>query len=293
VQREQASRTALLIAASLVLVNHDPKYSRLVSKTSVDLCAQVLEKHSAQTRLFLKIVRQTWFRPIAKCIERTTIPGILLHYVLRKKCIRELARSALTNGVAQGVILGAGFDSLSSELQREFPTAEFWEIDHPATQPHKVRACSEIGTEGVHFVAIDMNAASLDAEALIVSGFDSAKRTFWIAEGLLMYFTADIVSSLIKRLSSLSAPGSQLAFTFMERQRDGHIRFDSQTELVTWWLRARSEPFLWGPSRSELAEFIQPWRVIRFFDHKFLRNMESELIDEAIAKGEVICLAEI
>jgi len=293
VQHEHASRTALLIAASLVLLHHDPKRSRFVSKTAVDLCAHVLEDHSSQTRLFLKIVRQPWFRPVAKLAERITIPGILLHYALRKKCIRELVRSALANAVPQVVILGAGFDPLSSELQREFSTAEFWEIDHPATQRHKVRACSEIGIERVHFVAVDLSAVGLDREALVGSGFDSAKRTFWIAEGLLMYFPADIVSSLMKTLSSLSAPGSQLAFTFMEKQRDGHIRFDSQTKLVTWWLRTRGEPFLWGTTRSELAEFIRPWRVIRFFDHNDLRDMESDLSDEIVAKGEVICLAEI
>jgi methyltransferase (TIGR00027 family) len=293
VQQEQASRTALLIAASLVLLHHDAKYSHLVSKTSADLCACVLEKHSSRTRLFSKIVRQRWFRSIAKLIERITIPGILLHYVLRKKCISELARSALSNGVAQVVILGAGFDPLSSELQREFPTARFWEIDHPATQRDKVRACSEIGIERVHFVAVDLSAVGFDRDALIRDGFDSAKPTFWIAEGLLMYFPADIVSSLLTMLSGLSAPGSQLAFTFMEKQRGGHIRFDSQTKLVTWWLRARGEPFLWGTTRSELAAFVRPWRVIRFFDHIDLRELDSELADEAIAKGEVICLAEI
>ena len=292
-QHEQASRTALLIAGSLVLLHHDAKHSRLVSKTSADLCARVLENHSAQTRWFSKIVRQTWFRPIAKLVERITIPGILLHYALRKKCIRELVRSAVGNGVAQVVILGAGFDPLSSELQREFPTALFWEIDHPATQRHKVRACSEIGIERVHFVAVDLAAAGLETEALIKSDFDPAKRTFWIAEGLLMYFPADVVSSLMKTLSSLSAPGSEFAFTFMETQGDGQLRFDSQTKLVDSWLRRRGEPFLWGTTRSELAEFIRPWRVIRFFDHNDLRDMESDLSDEVIAKGEVICLAEI
>jgi len=293
VQHEHASRTALLIAASLVLLHHDPKRSRLVSKTAVDLCAHVLEDHSSQTRLFLKFVQETWFRPIAKLVERITILGILLHYALRKKCIRELVRSALANGVAQVVILGAGFDPLSSELQREFPTAVFWEIDHPATQRHKVRACSKIGIEQVHFAAVDFAAAGLEREALISTGFDPAKRTFWIAEGLLMYFPADVVSSLMKTLSTLSAPGSEFAFTFMEKQGDGQLRFDSQTKLVDSWLRRRGEPFLWGTTRSELAEFIRPWRVIRFFDHNDLRDMESDLIDEVIAKGEVICLAEI
>jgi methyltransferase (TIGR00027 family) len=238
-------------------------------------------------------VRQSWFRPIAKLIVRITIPGILLHYTLRKKCIAELARSALANGVAQAVVLGAGFDPLSSELQREFPTAQFWEIDHPATQRHKVRACSEIGIERVHFIAVDLSAADLNREALSSNGFDPAKRTFWIAEGLLMYFPAHIVSSLMKTLSRLSAPGSEFAFTFMEKQQDGHIRFDPQTQLVDWWLRRRGEPFLWGTTRSELAQLIRPWRVIRFFDHNDLREKESELTDEVIAEGEVICLAEI
>ena len=46
--------------------------------------APVLEKHASQTRLFAKIVRQTWFRAIAKLIERITIPGILLHYAVRR-----------------------------------------------------------------------------------------------------------------------------------------------------------------------------------------------------------------
>ena len=292
-QHEHASRTALLIAASLVLLHHDPKRSRFVSKTAVDLCAHALENHSAQTRLFLKIVRQSWFRRIAKLVERITIPGILLHYALRKKCIRELVRSALANGVPQVVILGAGFDPLSSELNREFPAARFWEIDHPDTQRHKVRACSEIGIERVHFVAVDLSTAGLDPEALISSGFDPAKRTFWIAEGLLMYFLPDIVSSLMTTLSTLSAPGSQFAFTFMEKQQDGHIRFDSQTKFVDWWLRTCGEPFLWGTTRSELAEFMRPCRVIRFFDHNDLRKMESGHTDENIARGEVICLAGI
>ena len=253
----------------------------------------MLETYSLQTRLFLKIIRQGWFRPISKLIERMTIPGILLHYALRKKCISELVRSALANGVAQVVVLGAGFDPLSSELQREFPTAVFWEIDHPATQRHKVRACSEIGIERMHFVAVDLAVAGLEREALIKSDFDPAKRTFWIGEGLLMYFPADIVSSLMKTLSTLSAPGSEFAFTFMEKQGDGQLRFDSQTKLVDSWLRRRGEPFLWGTTRSELAEFIRPWRVIRFFDHNDLRNMESDLSGEIIAKGEVICLAAI
>jgi methyltransferase (TIGR00027 family) len=292
VQNDQASRTALLIAASLVLLHRDPKYSDLVSRTSADLCAQVLEGHSRQTRLFLKIVQQDWFRPIAKLIERITIPGILLHYVLRKKCIAGLARSALINGAAQVVIIGAGFDPLSFELHQEFPSAQFWEIDHPSTQRHKLRAFSKVGTERLHFVAMDLSATTFDGEALIKNGFDPTQRAVWTAEGLLMYLTLDVVLSLMRTLKSLSAPDSQFVFTFMEKQSDGRIRFDSQSKLVDWWLRGRGEPFLWGTTRSELVELVRPWRVARFFDHNDLRQSGSGLTDAPIARGEVICLAE-
>jgi len=293
VQNEKASRTALVIAASLVLLLRDPKHSGLVSKTSADLCAQMLETCSPQTRLFLKIVRRNWFRPIAKWIERMTIPGILQHYILRKKCIEGLVRSALIDGATQVVIIGAGFDPLSFELYQDFRGVQFWEIDHPATQRHKLRAFHKIGVERLHFVAVDLSATALDREALVKSSFDPTQRTWWIAEGLLMYLPPDVVSLLMRTLKSLSAPGSHFAFTFMEKERDGRIRFHSQSKLVDWWLRKRGEPFLWGTTRGELVDFVRPWHVIRFFDHDDFREMESGLADEPIARGEVICLAEI
>ena len=291
-QNEQASSTALLIAGSLVLLHHDRKHSGVVSKRSADFCAQVLETCSSRPRFFSKVVRQGWFRPIANLIERVTIPGILLHYALRKKCIAELARSALINGTTQVVIIGAGFDPLSFELHQDFPGEQFWEVDHPATQGHKLRAFPKIGGERLHFIAADLNVAALDEEALIKSGFDPAQRTLWIAEGLLMYLPADIVSFLMRTLKSLSALSSNLIFTFMEKQGAGRIQFDTQSKLVGWWLRRRGEPFLWGTTRSELVELVRPWRVIRFFDHDDLRKIASGLADEPIAKGEVICMAE-
>ena len=292
-QKDQASRTALLIAASLVLLHRDLKYSGLISSTSADLCARVLETHSLQTRLFLKLIRQTWFRPIAKLIERITVPGILLHYALRKKCIAALARSALTNGATQVVVVGAGFDPLSLELLLDFPVAEFWEIDHPATQREKVRALPRIGTERLHFVAVDLSTNGLDTDGLIKSSFDPTQRTFWIAEGLLMYLPPEKVSSLMRTSSSLSTRGSQVAFTFMEKGSQGRIRFDSQSKLVDWWLHRRGESFVWGTTRSGLVELVRTWRIVRFFDHDDLRQMKSGLADESIARGEVICLAEI
>src|SRR5439155_23843367 len=97
-------------------------------------------------------------------------------------------------GATQVVVVGAGFDTPSSELQREFPTALFWEVDHPGTQRHKVRVCSEIEIERLHSVAADLSAGALDRDALLKSSFDPTQGTFGIAEGLLMYLTRETVS---------------------------------------------------------------------------------------------------
>jgi methyltransferase (TIGR00027 family) len=293
VQNEQASRTALLIAASAVLLHGDPKYSHLVPQTSADFCADVLQTYSSQTRSLLKILRQSWLRPIARVIERITIPGILLHYALRKRCIATLARSALINGATQVVVIGAGFDPICLELHRDFANTQFWELDHPATQRHKLRMFANIGAERVHFVAMDLSANAFDNQALIDSSFDPTQRTCWIAEGLLMYLTPEVVSSLMKTIGDLSAPGSTFVFTFMEKQTDDRIRFHNQSGIVDWWLRRRGEPFLWGTTRTELVEFARPWRVARFFDDNDFRELEPTARNERIASGEVICLAEI
>jgi methyltransferase (TIGR00027 family) len=249
--------------------------------------------YSSQTRLLLKIIRQGLFRLIARLIEGITIPRIMVHYCLRKKCITGLVRSALITGTKQIVIVGAGIDSLSFELHREFQNVRFWEIDHPATQRHKLRAFPAIGVEGLHFVTADLNAGGLDNEELIKSGFDPIQRTCWIAEGLLMYLPEHVVSSLMRTLKSLSAPDSHFAFTFMEKRSNGEIRFDSQSQLVDWWLRRHGEPFVWGTTQTELVELVRPWRVTRFFDHVDLREMAPGLAGERIARGEAICLAEI
>jgi methyltransferase (TIGR00027 family) len=293
VKDAQASRTALLIAASLVLLHHDPKYSTAVSELTAQFCARVLATYSWRTRLFSKAVRKRWFQRIGKMLEHITIPGILLHYALRKKSIGQLARAALSSGTTQVMVIGAGFDPLALSLSSEFHAARFWEMDHPATQRAKRRALLNIESERVHLLASDLSANSLDRMTLIEAGYDPARPTFWLAEGLLMYLAGAVVSSLMLALSKLSSPGSQVVFTFMERQSDGRIRFHSQTKLVDWWLRRHGEPFLWGATREELAHFVRPWRILRILDHKDLRQTDPVLAEKPVAKGELICLAEI
>jgi methyltransferase (TIGR00027 family) len=293
VKEAEASRTALLIAASLVLLHEDSHYRPAVPESTAEFCAGVLQTYSPRSRLFLKLARQAWFRALSRRLEQATIPGILQHYALRKKAIAQLARGALNAAITQVVVIGAGFDPLALVLSREFETARFWEIDHPATQRAKRRALARGDGKRLHLLPMDLSVESLGAAALIKAGFDPARSTLWVLEGLLMYLPEAVVASLMLELSELSSRGSRAVFTFMERQSDGRIRFRSQTQLVDWWLRTRGEPFLWGATREELARFVHPWRVVRIVDDENIRRTEPALAKEPIAVGELICAAEI
>ena len=67
------------------------------------------------------------------------LPGILLHYALRKRFIEESARAFLERGGQQLVVLGAGFDTLAARIAEERPGVVCVEVDHPATQETKRR----------------------------------------------------------------------------------------------------------------------------------------------------------
>jgi len=277
----------------MVVIDEHQEYAGARSGVLGDFCARVLQTHSAGTRLFLRLAHRPGFFRVVKFIEKNTVPGILRHYALRKKCLALVAREALQDGVAQIVVLAAGFDPLALALHREFRAARFWEIDHPATQRLKTEAAGDVDAARFHFVAADLAGGQIDPARLTETGFDSTRRTLWIAEGLLMYFSEASVANLLNSAAGLSAMGSRFAFTFMEPRRDGKIRFHGQTRLVDRWLSWRGEPFVWGLERSQISQLAQPWKVVRVFDENDLRALDASPVHLPLAAGELICLAEI
>jgi methyltransferase (TIGR00027 family) len=290
VENKRVSSTAWLIAASLVFMHEHPEFGQLVSSQTANFCRHFLLNYSGKSATFLKIARQRWFFHFALMIERLTIPGILRHYALRKKCLSQLVRAAVEDGINQVAVLGAGFDPLALELHRDFENTRIWEIDHPATQYYKTRTV-DIDARRFHFAPINLQTAKIDTGLLF--DFNPAERTVWIAEGVLMYLPAAIVKEQFESTGKLSARGSRFVFTFMEPRSDGHIRFQKQTALVNWWLEREGEPFFWGSNRHQLEQFIYPWRTARVFDDSDLRELASLPPHIPVAAGELLCLANL
>jgi methyltransferase (TIGR00027 family) len=118
---------------------------------------------------------------------------------------------ATAAGIGQVVILASGLDSRAYRLQWPAETAVY-EIDQPKVLEYKAARMAEHGalpSAKRHAVAIDLR---LDwPRALLEAGFDAGEPTAWLAEGLLMYLSAEDQDRLFEHITALSAPGSRVA----------------------------------------------------------------------------------
>src|SRR6201996_1771701 len=129
----------------------------------------------------------------------------------RTKYFDTYFRQAADAGVRQVVILAAGLDSRAYRLPWPDQTTIF-ELDRPQVLDFKREVLAEQGAKPNaerREVAIDLREDW--PQALRDSGFDSAKPSAWIAEGLLVYLPAAAEEQLFTGIDSLAASGSHVA----------------------------------------------------------------------------------
>jgi methyltransferase (TIGR00027 family) len=144
---------------------------------------------------------------------RATTFGLIDHMVLRTQAIDAHLDSALRSGIDQLVILGAGLDARGWRLE-SLKDAIVFEIDHPATQRYKRQRMSRKRPPAdIRYVSVDFERQRF-AHALEAAGFRSGAPSAWIWEGVAMYLPLDAVHDTLGQLTSLAAPGSELAMTY-------------------------------------------------------------------------------
>jgi len=192
-KEDRPSATARTIALGTVLLKSDPRLGRWVPDEAAELCRGFLEAASPRGLNLARLCDRRWFRALMGWMERATLPGLGLHYALRKRFIEEVARRSLRDGTRQVVVLGGGFDTLALRLHAEFPGTLFIEIDHPATQRIKVKALDGRPSPGpnLRFVSSDFTRETIEEALLKRTPFDSSIRTHFVREGVLMYLAKE------------------------------------------------------------------------------------------------------
>jgi len=299
-KENRPSATAYLIARSTLFLSRDPLVGRLVPERSAEFCERFVQTRSQIARWLDAAINSRPLRPLAAALERVTIPGIKLHYALRKRCLEEIARDALRDGLRQVVIIGAGFDTLALRLHKAFPETKFFEIDHPATQRVKKQVVDlhHSQNRNLQFISLDLAHGSLEASLLSCAEYQSDADTLFVAEGLLMYLAPAETDLILRFIGNHSGPKSRFVFTFMETQGDGRIGFRESSCVVDAWLRLRGESFKWGTKRARIGGFLaaRGFAARELITSETLRNryLTAEHLKRlSLADGECICVAEL
>lgn len=124
----------------------------------------------------------------------------------------ELAR-AVSQGVAQYVVLGAGLDTFA--YRNPHPALHVFEVDHPATQSWKreqLRAAGIAAPSSLTFVPVDFEQQTL-ADGFQQSGFNPSAPAFFSWLGVTPYLTHDACMTTLDWIARMPA-GSGVVFDF-------------------------------------------------------------------------------
>jgi len=289
---DRPSATALLIARSMLLSAQRPDYRPLVWAGDPPTLQRLLAACD-RARWFEFALRHRWAARCLWRLERAVLPGIFLHYLARKHWLQSAVDRALAAGAKQVVVLGAGFDLLALRFHRGFPRVLFCELDHPATQRPKAAVLTRVG-RNFALQPADLAHESPTLALRRIPGFDPARPTCFVAEGLLMYFSSARVAELLRELAAF--PVATLAFSFMTPDPQGRIRFRGEHAGLGRWLAHVREPFASALDPSTLAPFLQPlgWRLTARAGAAELRAeilAPARLGDEPLAAGEGLAIA--
>jgi methyltransferase (TIGR00027 family) len=293
------SQTALLIARTTLFWSFDAEVEKLIPPGAVEVSRWVVEATDPKAAVTIARMQRPIVRAASRLIECILLPGITIHYLLRKKYIAEVAAEALARGVRQVAVIAAGFDSLTYQLHRQFPEVLFVEIDHPATQSVKRAVLESRGSVGpnVAFLTVDLSATPLAEAMKSEPRWNPAAPTLWIAEGLLMYLDESDVVSIMNTISAPGNSASEFVFTFM-CTRGGHVAFQRRSWLISRLVRWGGEPFRWGIAADALPAFTEACglRTLEIVEPEDLRrryvsaSLESRLPP---ADGDTICRSRV
>lgn len=129
-------------------------------------------------------------------------------------CEEELGRAA-ASGVAQYVILGAGFDTSAYRARSGGEPLRIFEVDHPATQRSKREALARAGIAepgNVAFVPVDFEEQSL-ADELRNAGFQTERAAFFSWLGVVPYLRRAAIEASVRFIGSLP-DGTRVVFDY-------------------------------------------------------------------------------
>ena len=147
---------------------------------------------------------------------KSVTPGASGFVISRCRYFDDYFDQSVKSGINQLVILGAGLDSRGYRDTLREANVRVFEVDHPATQKHKIALVRRVTGEtpaALSYVPVDFEHESLDK--LLSFGFEKSSKTLFIWEGVTCYLTSDAVDSTLSWIRTHAAKGSAVIFDYL------------------------------------------------------------------------------
>jgi methyltransferase (TIGR00027 family) len=288
--KQSVGNTALGAATCRLIEQFQPEETRLftdpVVKDLVGIPIRALMQFESMRKFTIK---QT----------DAIMPGIYGTQICRTRFIDDAVQAALSQGIAQVVILGAGLDTRPYRLAG-MERVKVFEVDLPSVQEDKKKKLQKhLGRlpEQVTFVPIDFDTQSLEA-VLTRTAFDPSRPAVFVWEGVTQYLSQEAVRRTLAFVGT-SAPGSILVFTYVLKSIIERRSDIPGAEKLMEVVAKRGSPWLFGLEPSSAASFLKPFHLHLVADvgnaeyqASYLKPLGRNLVvseAERIIQATVIC----
>ena len=162
--------------------------------------------------------------------------------VARSRYAEDNLAEAVTNGVRQYVLLGAGLDTFA--YRNPFPELRVFEVDFPATQQWKrdlLREARIVEPANLTFVPLDFEQHTL-REGLTEAGFDFNRPAFFAWLGVVPYLTLKAFRATLDLIAAMPS-GSGVTFDYALSDEDLSPRKRLMRAALAERVAAAGEPF--------------------------------------------------
>jgi len=211
------------------------------------------------------------------------------YQAVRTHFFDEYFADAAAAGLRQVVILAAGLDSRAYRL--DWPAeSTVYEIDQPKVLEYKGDILgSRDAAPTARRCPVSVDLRDDWPAALTAAGFDPARPTAWLAEGLLPYLPSDAQDRLFELFTALSAPGSRVAVeVFGMNSRGNTQRWVRMRERLGLDVNVQALTYH-EPDRSDAAQWLAEhgWQVDAVNNRQEMarlgRPVPEDLADEAVS----------
>ncbi len=215
----------------------------------------------------------TWI--VTNTLMKRVTPIIPLIYT-RARFGEDCLETALTNGVTQYVIIGAGYDTFGFRRTDLRDSLAVYEIDHPATQNMKFQRMKAAGIDepdNVRYIGCDLAAETVH-EALKRTDYDPEKPAVFSWFGVTYYLTEDTVRRTLVGLAEGSAAGSSIVFDYLATSQSILPAYRGLRNTLTEFVAKRGEPMLSDFVPEDLPEILSE------LGYSEIENLEPNMVSE-------------